>query len=46
MKQIDKTPPVPTGNPQTDISAVITYLYYMREQINFILNYIERREGA
>lgn len=46
MNKIDKTPPAPTGDPQTDISAVITYLYYMREQINFILSIIERREGA
>ena len=38
---IDKTPPAPTGDPRTDISAIVTYLYYVREQINFMLHKLE-----
>lgn len=46
MRKIDRTPPRPTGDTQVDINAIITYLHYLREQINFIITNIERREGT
>lgn len=37
-RQIDKYPPALTGDAKKDLEAMQNYLYYLREQINFILS--------
>ncbi len=36
-RQIDRSPQGLTGDTQKDLQAVMDYLTYLREQINFIL---------
>lgn len=44
---IDRMPPEPTGDEKRDTQAIINYLSYMYEQLNFILSliYKQNREG-
>lgn len=40
---IDKIPPRPEeGNVQKSVSAILDYLYYMREQINYELAIVKK----
>lgn len=43
--KIDKAPPAATGDTRADISAIINYLYYLREQLNFMIHKLEREEA-
>ena len=36
-KYIDKAPPQVTGDPAKDMAAVVDYLGYLRELLNYIL---------
>lgn len=44
-KKIDRLPPVPTGNVKTDIEKINEYLIYLRENINFAINSIDKKES-
>ena len=44
IRKIDKMPPEPTGNVKTDIEKMRDYLNYLRENINFALNTIEKED--
>ena len=46
IKKIDKLPPSPSGETKRDLAAMLEYLCYLREQINFALEQQERRIGA
>lgn len=46
IRIIEKDPPVATGNVERDIKAQEDYLVYLREQLNFILTNIQRRENS
>lgn len=35
QRYVDKTPPIPTGNTKEDIAALVQYLEYLRNQVNF-----------
>jgi hypothetical protein len=35
QRYVDKSPPVSTGNPKEDIVALVQYLEYLRNQVNF-----------
>ena len=41
---IDKQPPKPTGNPEKDAKAALEYMAYLREQMNYILTQIYKKE--
>lgn len=45
VKKIDKQLPAKTGDLQKDIDGIRNYIIYMREQINFALNSIDKRGG-
>ena len=34
MKQIDRMPPRPTGDSDSDIKTLYDYIFYLREMIN------------
>ena len=43
-RRIDRLPPAPTGDPRRDSAAACEYLFYLREQLNFILSVMDRKE--
>lgn len=43
MRYIDRMPPVPTGNTQSDLQSIAAYLSYLQEQMNFILSAMDRK---
>ncbi len=42
-RKIDKLPPSCSGNLKDDTQAVINYLVYLHEQINFILAKLDKQ---
>ncbi len=44
IRKIDKMPPEMTGNVKTDLEKVREYLNYLRENVNFALNTIEKED--
>ncbi|MBR4304214.1 MAG: hypothetical protein IKT81_02660 [Clostridia bacterium] len=42
MPAIDKNPPQQTGKTQTDLTNILNYLSYLREQINFAVDTLEK----
>lgn len=44
IKKIDKLPPSPSGETKKDLAAMLEYLCYLREQINFALSIVEKEE--
>lgn len=46
MRQIDRRPAGLTGDTQRDLQAIVDYLAYLQEQINFILAGLEKGEKA
>lgn len=47
MKYIDKSPPSVSGDSEKDTQAIVDYLAYLQETVNFNLAQIakEKREG-
>ena len=43
---IEKRSPAATGNTERDIRALEDHLVYMQEQLNYILQRIQRRNGS
>ncbi len=43
---LEKAPPAATGNVQADIQSILNYLAYCKEQTNFILSQLYRRQLA
>ncbi len=41
IRKIDKLPPSPSDNVREDMDAMMDYVHYLREQINFALNQLE-----
>ena len=44
-KFIDRNPPELTGDAKKDLAAMQNYLYYLREQVNFILSTMNKNGG-
>ena len=40
--KIDKNPPAQTGNTSRDIDGILLYLAYLRENINFALETLQK----
>lgn len=45
MQKIDRMPPEPSGDLRRDLGAVYEYLFYLREQFNFILYNMDKKEA-
>lgn len=43
-RYIDKLPPKPSGEVIKDIEALYGYMFYLREQINYLISQINKGE--
>ena len=44
MKNIDKMPPAPTGDPQRDSAAALEYMRYLAERLNYLIAAESKKE--
>lgn len=45
MILIDRQPPAPTGDRDKDMQAMLDYMAYLYEQLNFILANVQKGDG-